>query len=144
MSERKRKPYSQKHDSNLRPDPRIEKEMSKRDAGREISCALAFEIAEGMGVDPEEVGRTADMLDIPLVKCQLGLFGYQPEKKIIKAEDTTNQELRNAVVGSSDNNRLSCKKAWQLADRFNISKLAVGNLCQANRIKIKACRLGAF
>jgi hypothetical protein len=144
MSGKKRKPYSQKHDPNLRPDPRIEKELIKRDANREIPCALAFEIAKGMGVNPEDVGRTADMLDIRLVKCQLGLFGYKPEKKIIQAEDTTNQELKNAVIGSSDNNRLSCKKAWQLADRFNISKLALGNLCQANRIKIKACRLGAF
>lgn len=144
MSESKRKPYSQKHDPNLRPDSRIEKEMKKRDASREIPCALAFEIAEGLGVEPEDIGRTADVLDIPLVKCQLGLFGYQPDNKIIRAEDTTNREIKNAVIESSHNHRLSCEKAWQIADRFNISKRTVGNLCQANRIKIKDCRLGAF
>jgi hypothetical protein len=144
MSEKVRKPYSKKHDPNLCPDPTIEKEMRKRDAGREISCALAFEIAESMGVDPEEVGRTADVLEIPVVECQLGLFGYKPEKKIIKSEDTTDQELKNAVIGSSDNRRLSCEKAWQIAERFSIGKLTVGNLCQANRIQIKGCRLGAF
>ncbi|MEJ2641444.1 MAG: hypothetical protein P8010_17900 [Desulfosarcinaceae bacterium] len=93
---------------------------------------------------PEEIGRTADMLGIPLVKCQLGLFGYQPEKKIIRAEDTTDQELKDAVVGSTENNRLSCAVAWQLADRFNISKSMMGNVCQANGIQIKECRLGAF
>lgn len=144
MSEKKRKPYSQKHDPNFRPDPIIEEEMKKRNAGREIPCAFAFEIAEGLGVDPEEVGRTADMLDIPLVKCQLGLFGYKPENKIIRAEDTPNRELKNAVIGSSHNHRLSCEKAWQIADQLNISKLKVGNMCQANGIKIKGCRLGAF
>lgn len=144
MSKKKRKPYSQKHDPGLRPDPEIEKEIQKRAAGRELPCAIAFEIAAGLGVDPEQVGRTADVLDIPLAKCQLGLFGYKPDNKIIREQDTTNQDIKNAVIGSSDNNRLSCKKAWQLADRFNITKLAVGNLCQANRIKIKDCRLGAF
>lgn len=144
MSEKKRKPFSRKHDPNLHPDPSIENEIKKRDAGREVSCALAFEIAEGMGVNPEDVGRTADMLDIPLIKCQLGLFGYKPDNKIIRAEDTTNMELKYAVIGSSDNSRLSCEKAWQIADQFNISKLMVGNMCQANRIKIKDCRLGAF
>ena len=144
MSEKKRKPYSQKHDPNLRPDPIIEKELKKRYAGREIPCAIAFEIAGCLGVEPEEIGRTADVLDIPLVRCQLGLFGYKPEKKIIKAEDTANQELRNALVGSAADHRLSCAKAWQIADRFHISKQTVGNLCQANGIKIKGCRLGTF
>lgn len=144
MSAKKRKPYSQKHDPNLRPDPIIEEELKKRDAGREIPCALAFEMAERLGVEPEEIGRTADVLDIPLVKCQLGLFGYQPQNKIVRAEDTTNRELKNALVEFSDNSRLSCEKAWQIADRFNISKRTLGNMCQANRIKIKGCRLGAF
>ncbi len=67
-----------------------------------------------------------------------------PEKKIIKAEDTTDPELKEAVIGSSQDSRLSCEKAWQIANQFNISKLTVGNLCQAHRIKIKGCRLGAF
>lgn len=144
MSEKIRKPYSQKHDPNSRPDPNIKNALIDRAAVSEISCALGFEIAKELGVDPEEVGRTADMLDIPLVKCQLGLFGYQPEKKIIKAEDTTDQKLKNAVIASSHNSSLSCAKAWRIADRFKISKAMVGNLCQANGIKITGCRLGAF
>lgn len=144
MSAKKRNPYSTKHDPNLPPDPRIEKEIRKRSASREMSCALAFEIAEDLNVGPEEVGRTADVLDIPLVKCQLGLFGYKPEKKIVTAEDATIQALKDAVIGSSENSRLSCDKAWQIAVRFNMSKLAVGNACQASGVQIKTCRLGAF
>lgn len=144
MSAKKRKPYSKKHDLNLRPDPRIEKEMRNRTASREIPCALAFEIAESLHVGPEEVGRTADVLDIPLVKCQLGLFGYKPENKIVMAEDAPNQALKDAINGSSENSRLSCEKVWQIAVRLNMSKLTVGNACQAGRVKIKTCRLGAF
>jgi hypothetical protein len=144
MSVKQRKPYSQKHPPNWRPDPKIKNALISRGGGSEIPCAFAFEIAKSLGVAPEEIGRTADMLGIPLVKCQLGLFGYQPEKKIIRAEDTTDQELKDAVVGSTENNRLSCAVAWQLADRFNISKSMMGNVCQANGIQIKECRLGAF
>jgi hypothetical protein len=144
MSEKKRKPYSQKHDPHLRPDPTIKKALTNRGVGSEIPCALAFEIARDLGVAPEKVGRTVDILDIPLATCQLGLFGYKPEKKIIRAEDTTNQELKDVVVGSTEDSRLSCAVAWQIADRFNVGKKVVGNVCQANGIKIKDCRLGAF
>ncbi|MGD8836980.1 MAG: hypothetical protein PVI54_11650 [Desulfobacteraceae bacterium] len=48
MSTNEKKPYSKKHDPNLRPDPIIETEMRKRTANQTISCALAFEMAEGL------------------------------------------------------------------------------------------------
>jgi hypothetical protein len=144
MSKKKRKPYSRKHSPDLRPDPDIRNALVSRGGDSEIPCALAFEIAKRLGATPEEIGRTADMLDIPLAKCQLGLFGYKPKKKIIKAVDTADQELKNAVVESTDNGRLSCAVAWQIADRFNVSKSSIGDVCQANGIKLKDCRLGAF
>jgi hypothetical protein len=75
MSKNKSKPYSLKHDPNLRPDPHIEQALIRKRADSESPCTLAFEIARDLSVTPEEIGRTADILDIPLAKCQLGLFG---------------------------------------------------------------------
>ncbi len=144
MATKKKRPFSEKHDPSLRPDPNIVKEMRKRVRGGGISCALAFEIADNLRVDPKEVGRTADALDIPIVKCQLGLFGYKPDKKIVTPENAPNQEVEDAVKGSSVNNRLSCEKAWQFAAQFNMSRLTLSNVCQANAIQIKTCQLGAF
>jgi len=144
MSAKKGKSFSEKHSSNLHPDPIIEKEMKKRDANQEIACVLGIEIAKELGMTPMEVGRTADLMNISVVKCQLGLFGYKPEKKIVKAEDTSNRSLKDAIIGSAENNRLSCEKAWQIAGQFSISKLKVSNVSQANGIKIKSCQLGAF
>lgn len=144
MSKEKGKPYSEKHDPDFRPDPSIEKELRKRAASREISCALAFRIAEDLGVEPHEVGRTADVLDIRLVKCQLGLFGYKPEKKIVTPEDAPNKEIEEAITRSSEDNRLSCERVFQIAAQFNMSKLTVSNVCQGNLIQIKHCQLGAF
>jgi hypothetical protein len=144
MSAKKKSPYSEKHRPNSRPDPIIEKEIEKRCQKQVISCARAFKIAEQLNVKPIEVGRTADLMNIKVVKCQLGLFGHQPENKIVKAEETSNQALLDAVTGSSENNRLTCEKAWQIADQLNISKLKVSNVSQADGIRIKNCQLGAF
>ena len=144
MSAKKKSLYSEKHGPNSRPDPIIEKEINKRCKKHEISCVRAFEIAEQLNVKPMEVGRTADLMNITVVKCRLGLFGYQPENKIVKAEETSNRALQDAVTGSSENNRLTCEKAWQIADQLKISKLKVSNVSQANGIKIKSCQLGAF
>ncbi len=144
MSTKKSRPFSEKHDPDFRPDPSIEREVRERASNREISCALAFKIAEDLRVEPREVGRTADVLDIRLVKCQLGLFGYKPEKKIVTAEDAPNREIEDAITRSSEDNRLSCEKAFQIAAQFNIGKLTISNACQANLIQIKPCQLGAF
>jgi hypothetical protein len=144
MATEKSRPFSEKYDYNIIPDPGIEKALRKRATGRGISCALAFEIADNLQVEPQEVGCTADVLDIPIVKCQLGLFGYKPDKKIVKPEDSPNQEVEDAVKGSSVSNRLTCEKAWQIAAQFNMSRLTICNICQANSIQIKACQLGAF
>ena len=144
MAAKKTRPFSQKHDPDLRPDPGIEKALRKRAANLEIPCTLAFEIAEELHVEPKEIGRTADALDIPIVKCQLGLFGYKPVKKILKPENAPNREIEVAIKGSSVRNRLSCERAWQIAAQFNTSRLTISNVCQANSIKIKSCQLGAF
>jgi hypothetical protein len=50
--------------------------------------------------------------------------------------------LKDALAGSMKNNRLSCKNAWQIARRFNISKLKVCNISQACGIQIGDCQLG--
>jgi hypothetical protein len=144
MSAKKKSLYSEKHSSNMRPDPMIEKEINDRCGKQVISCARAFQIAERLKVKPMEVGRTADLMNIQVVKCQLGLFGYKPDNKIVRAEETSNRALQDAVTGSSEDKRLTCKKAWQIAGQLKISKLEVSNVSQSNGIKIKSCQLGAF
>jgi len=135
---------SEKHGPDDRPDPVIEKEIRKRIEDQAIPCAVAFEVARDLKVAPKEVGKTADLLNIHISECQLGLFGYKPKKKIIKAENTTNQDLIQAIETSLKNERLPCAAAWKIADRFHVTKLKVGNVAQANGVKIKYCQLGVF
>jgi hypothetical protein len=144
MSAKKKRPYSEKHSPDSRPDPRIEKEIRQWGENKAISCFRAFDIAERLNVKTREVGRTADLMNIRVVKCQLGLFGYTPENKIVRAEKRSNQALLDAVEGSSENNRLTCEQAWQIAHQLGIGKRKVSNVSQAAGIKIKNCQLGAF
>ena len=90
------------------------------------------------------VGKSADLLNLRLNKCQLGLFGYQPNKKIVKPQEGANQELKDAIAGSLTEGKLTCKAAWDIASRFAVPKMTVSSACEAGGIKISTCQLGAF
>ena len=79
-----------------------------------------------------------------LVKCQLGLFGYTPEKKIVRAAKTVDADLKEALQESLVNNRLPCESAWDIAERFQLRKMALSSACETLGIKVKPCQLGAF
>ena len=83
-------------------------------------------------------------MNFRLVKCQLGLFGYTPEKKIVHAAKTVESALKEALQESLQDNRLPCASAWEIADRLQLRKMSVSNACEALGIKIKPCQLGAF
>jgi PIN domain nuclease of toxin-antitoxin system len=83
-------------------------------------------------------------MNFKLTKCQLGLFGYQPQKKIVKPQDSIQENLKNAISQSLSQGKLSCKHAWEIAFRYNIRKMAVSSACETMGIKIKDCQLGAF
>ncbi len=136
--------YSEKHGRDARPDPMLEKEIRKRLKNQVIPCAVVFNMAGELNVAPGEIGKTADLLDIPLSKCQLGLFGYIPDKKIVRAEKTDNRELMDAIEEALINDRLPCEAAWKIAARFKTPKLKIGNICEGHGIKVKPCQLGAF
>jgi len=40
--------------------------------------------------------------------------------------------------------KLSCQVAHELADKFNVPKETIGQLCNDNDIKISNCQLGCF
>ena len=85
-----------------------------------------------------------DLISYRLVKCKLGLFGYKPDKKIIKSVKTANQNLKNTITDNLVEGKLACKIAWDIASRFNVNKTTIGGICEDMNIKINECQLGAF
>jgi hypothetical protein len=136
--------FSAKHGPNAQADPIIKEKVNQHAAQGNLPCAVAFKIADELGVSPAEIGKTVDLLDLRLSKCQLGLFGYQPEKKAVKARSPENRQMEDAIRKALDDGKLACSDAWDIAGRFNVPKMAVSGACESLSIKIKACQLGAF
>lgn len=122
----------------------IEQLIAEKVKMNDLPCAVAFDIAATTGMSPADVGRYADENKLRLVKCQLGLFGHTPEKKIVKPADAVAPDLEAAIRKALVNDRLPCKSAWMLAEQFGIAKLAVSGACETLGVKIKPCQLGAF
>lgn len=144
MAHRKGKHFADKHDPNVKPDNLITSEILKLSPDAKISCNNAFKIAQRLGVSADLVGLNADLIEVKLIKCQLGLFGYRPQKNIVKPQAQVNPELKDAILNARINGNLSCKSAWEIARNFNIPKMTVSGACETLNIKIKPCQLGAF
>lgn len=136
--------FTAKHTAGDRPDKDIAEAIKKRSKDGELPCAVAFTIAKDIGASAENIGKTVDLLNLRLVKCQLGLFGYAPEKKIVQPAASPDPALTAAIREAIKENRLPCERAWEIADRFEVRKMAVSSACEALGIKIKPCQLGAF
>jgi hypothetical protein len=144
MKQQKGKKFAEKHESNAQLNEEIKDHIIRRAKNNELPCAVAFKIAADLNVSPAEVGKTADLLEMMLVKCQLGLFGYTPEKKIVKPKAAENPDLTSAILDARVDGKLSCENAWEIAHRFDVSKMNVSSVCEQLKIKVKPCQLGAF
>ncbi len=136
--------FADKHESDAQIDARIKDALVEHTKNNELPCAVAFKIAGILEVSAAEVGKTADLMEMTLVKCQLGLFGYKPAKKIVKPKAPANQDLENIIRESLTDGYLSCQKAWKIASSRSLTKMSVSAVCEHLGIKIKPCQLGAF
>jgi hypothetical protein len=144
MKHQKGQKFADKHGVEVRVNELIKEHIIGQTKNNELACAKAFKIADELNVSAAEVGKTADLLNMKLVKCQLGLFGYTPEKKIVKPKAASTIKLESAIQDSLAEGALPCAKAWEIARNFDISKMTVSAVCEQLKIKIKPCQLGAF
>ena len=144
MTEYDKGHYAAKHPVDRVVDPVVAKAVMESQSNNEIPCAVAFTLAEDLGVTPEEVGFTIDKHEITIIKCQLGLYGYKPNRKIIKSADKVSPELEEAIRTGLVNDRFPCAVAWETAKKFGIRKMEISAACEALGIKITPCQLGAF
>ena len=144
MIQQEGKKFAAKHESNAQLNEEINDYIKRRAKNNKLPCAVAFKIAAELNVSPAEVGKTADLLGVMLAKCQLGLFGYTPEKKIVKPKAAENPDLASALLNARVEGKLSCENAWAIARRFDVSKMKVSSVCEQLKIKVKPCQLGAF
>ncbi len=96
-------------------NPEIAELIWKRGTENSLDCANAHKIAAELDVPPADVGKTLDLMEWKITRCQLGLFGYENPSKRIKA-----------------------------AAELSVSRLEAACLCDALDLKIGRCQLGSF
>lgn len=130
-----------KHPATEVPDEAISDRLqAAANIDKRISCRSAHEIAHGLNCPPLKVGETADLIEIRIHRCQLGLFGSSETTSTTEITP----EIRAAVESAASDGRVACADTWQLADRIGLSRLEMGALCDALGIKVSPCQLGAF
>jgi len=144
MSKSHQEGYARKHPASTVLDESLATALKEKVKGGRISCAAAHGVAERRACSPADVGRALDLMEVRLSRCQLGLFGYQPQNRIVKKADQWDDGLEKEIRAALQDGRLPCIDAWAIADRRPISRLAVANVCEALGIKIRPCQLGAF
>ncbi len=136
--------YKDKYPADRKVDQKVSEAVKKRAQKGEITCAIAFNVAEAANVSPTEIGFTMDRLEVPIRKCQLGLFGYSPISRIIQKAETVPEALESAIRGAMIEGRLPCDASWKIAKEFKMAKIRVSAACEKLGIKISHCQLGAF
>lgn len=144
MKSDEEKGFSKKHPPERETNPDVLLEVQSRAKDQELPCAVAFDIAAKLGVPPEEVGFTTDRLEFHITKCQLGLYGYGPEKKHLTPPQSVAGDLEADIRSRLVNGRLPCLEAWRIADERSMGKMEVSSACETLGIKICNCQLGAF
>jgi len=136
--------YASKHPPGTKTDPRIAEAVKQKMANGKITCAAAHEIARDLKVSPGEVGVSLDLLEVRINECQLGLFGYRPQRKVVTPAQSVAPEMEDAVREAIVNHRISCLACWEIARRFGTARMYVAAACEALGVKIVSCQLGSF
>jgi hypothetical protein len=135
--------YAGKHPEK-KTDPAIVEKLETLRDNNHLTCAAAHRAAADLQKNPKEVGIQADLMELRIIECQLGLFGYSPEPKRIDPGIEISDDLWAAIENKSTDGRLSCKESWDLAKAFKMRRLDMGSACEKINIRIKPCQLGAF
>ncbi|MCK5542460.1 MAG: hypothetical protein KAI40_07180 [Desulfobacterales bacterium] len=137
--------YAKKH-QGIKIDNTIAEKLKKTSKDEKIPCQKIHAVANELSRIPIQVGIQADLIELRLNCCQLGLFGWEKESsgKLIDKNIQINDILEEALDKSAKDNRITCSDCWDIAKNLKIKKLDIGSACEKKGIKIKKCQLGAF
>jgi hypothetical protein len=144
MAKKDKGHYGAKHSGGGVVAKEITEAVKKRSRQGALTCPLAFKIAGELVALPGDVGKAMDLQEINIVKCQLGLFGYSPVRKIVQPAEFVPQELEAALRKAVTDGRIPCAEIFRIAGVFKLAKIRVSAACEKLKIRISACQLGAF
>jgi len=139
--------YALKH-TEQSISPEITNALEKKAVEGRISCAAIHAIASSFHMPPWEVGVQADLIELRLTLCILGLFGHEHEthgnRKSLDLHVHLSSELKEALLKQAKDNKISCIECWDIARQLTFTPSHVSSACEKMGIKIKPCQIGAF
>ena len=139
--------YAAKHPPGTTLNEQIAKVIREKSSGGKLVCAMGEKISKELTVDIAEVGMTADLLEMKIKECQLGLFGWgnKPKHgKDIRATDSVPVEIKSALEKAAVNGMVTCAALWTITDQLGVKRKVVSAACETLRLKIRSCQLGTF
>ena len=139
--------FAAKHPPGTTLNEHIAKAIREKSSGGELVCAMGEKISNELKVGIVEVGITADLLEMKIKECQLGLFGWgdKPDHgKDIRAANSVSVEIKSSLEKAAENSMVTCAALWTIADRLGVKRKVVSAACETLRIKIRSCQLGTF
>ncbi len=139
--------YALKH-TEQSISPEIADALGKKAVEGRISCAAVHAIARSFHMSPWEVGVQADLIELRLTLCILGLFGHEHEnqgnRKNLDCQVHLSSKLEEALLKQAKDNKISCIECWEIARQLKLKPSHVSSACEKMGIKIKPCQIGAF
>jgi hypothetical protein len=139
--------YAAKHPPGTTLNEQIAKAIREKSSDGKLVCAMGEKISKELKVSIAEVGITADLLEMKIKECQLGLFGWGEKPshgKDIQASDSVSIEIKSALEKASVNGIVTCAALWTIADQLGVKRKIVSTACETLRLKIRSCQLGTF
>jgi len=139
--------YANKHPVDSIPDERIASAIRETSPDGKLSCASGEKISKALNVPIAEVGLTADLLEMKIKECQLGLFGWGGKRghgKDVQAAENVPAEVGSALEKAAEGGKIDCKALWTIANRLGVGRKSLSAACEALGLKIRSCQLGTF
>ena len=139
--------YAAKHPPGTTLNEQIATAIREKSSGGKLVCAMGEKISKELKVGIAKVGITADLLEMKIKECQLGLFGWSGKPnhgKDIQAADSVSVEIKSALVKAAMNGIVTCAALWTIADRLGVERKVVSAVCETLGLKIRSCQLGTF
>ncbi len=126
--------------------PTMEERLKKASREGKIACANLFEIAAELGETPARIGAVASEIDLRIVHCQLGAFGYDDfgERTLLHALSALPESVSSALTERLVGGRLPCAVAWKIAQQFGLPRFIIGCAAETKELRIGPCQLGCF
>lgn len=139
--------YAAKHPPDTTPNVQIAEVIRQKSFDGKLVCATGEKISKELKVSIAEVGITADLLEMKIKECQLGLFGWGKKPshgKDIQAANSVSVEIKSALEKAAVNGVVTCAALWTIADQLGVKRKVVSTACETLRLKIRSCQLGTF